>query len=67
MAGHAAPAGGIHVDFDISPALSEAIGTNPKGLAVVLVRRGLFDDKGEPLPVAEQTQGSVGSVQILSR
>jgi hypothetical protein len=67
MPGHAAPAGDIHVDFDVSPALSEVGVANQKGLAVVLVPRGLFDDKGEPLPVSEQTHGSIGSIRILSR
>jgi Common central domain of tyrosinase/Polyphenol oxidase middle domain/Protein of unknown function (DUF_B2219) len=67
MPGHTAPAGDIHVDFDVSPALSEVGVANQKGVSVVLVPRGLFDDKGEPLPVAESTQGSVGSVRILSR
>jgi hypothetical protein len=37
---------------------------NPKDLTVVLVPRGLFGANGEPLPVPEETQGTVGSVRI---
>ncbi len=67
MPGHAnMPAANIHVDFDISPAIREALTENSKSLAVVLVPRGLFNDKGEPLPVAEQAQGTLGSVRVLA-
>jgi hypothetical protein len=44
----------------------DALAANPKDLTVELVPRGLFGPNGEPLPVSQETQGSVGSVQIMS-
>ena len=40
---------------------------NPKDLTVVLVPRGLFDARGEPLPVPADAQGTVGAVRIIGR
>jgi hypothetical protein len=65
MAGHPPPpARDIYVEYDISQLVREAMAGNPKDLTVVLVPRGLFGANGEPLPVPEETQGTVGSVRI---
>jgi hypothetical protein len=66
-AGHAQTPGEIFVDYDISHLVRAALAQSEKTLNVVLVPRGLFDAKGNPLPVASNTQGSVGRIQILSR
>jgi hypothetical protein len=66
MAGHPPPpARDIYVEYDISQLVPELLAGNPKDLTVVLVPRGLFGANGEPLPVPQETQGTVGSVQIL--
>jgi hypothetical protein len=67
MAGHPPPAKDIYVEYDISQLVREAMAGNPKDLTVVLVPRGLFGANGEPLPVLEETQGTVGSVRIVGR
>jgi tyrosinase len=67
MAGQAAAPTKIFVDYDISHQVRAALTANSKSWTVVLVPRGLFDAKGEPLPVPKETQGTVGRVQILSR
>jgi len=67
MPGHPPPpAGDVFVEFDISHLASEVMAGNPKDLAVVLVPRGLFGVNGEPLPVPEAAQGTLGSVRIVS-
>jgi hypothetical protein len=66
MAGHPPPpAVDIYVQYDISQLVREALAGNPKDLTVVLVPRGLFGANGEPLPVPQETQGTVGSTQIM--
>lgn len=68
MAGHPpAAATNIFVESDISHLIGNVVAGNPKNLTVVLVPRGLFDANGEPLPVAEETQGSIGSARIVGR
>jgi hypothetical protein len=67
MAGHPPSAKDIYVEYDISQLVREAMAGNPKELTVVLVPRGLFGANGEPLPVLEETQGTVGSVRIVGR
>ncbi len=68
MAGHPPPpARDIYVEYDISRLLREAMAGNPKDLTVVLVPRGLFGANGEPLPVPDEMQGTVGSVRIVGR
>lgn len=57
---------GIFVQYDISYLVGDALLRNPNALNVVLVPRGLFDRRGEPLPVATKTQGTVGSVRVLA-
>jgi len=67
MPGHPPPpARDIYVEYDISQLVRDALAANPKDLTVELVPRGLFGPNGEPLPVSQETQGSVGSVQIMS-
>jgi tyrosinase len=67
MPGHPAPpAGDVFVEYDISHLASEVMAGNPPNVAVVLVPRGLFDTNGEPLPVPEAAQGTLGSVRIVS-
>lgn len=56
----------IFVQYDISHLVREALRRSAKELNVVLVPRGLFDKRGEPLPLPERTQGTVGSVRILT-
>ena len=66
MAGHPpAPARDIFVEYDITHLVRETMAGNPKDLTVVLVPRGLFDARGEPLPVPAEAQGTVGSVRII--
>ena len=66
MAGHPPPtARDIYVQYDISQLVREALAGNPKELTVVLVPRGLFGANGEPLPVSQETQGTLGSTQII--
>ena len=66
MAGHPPlPARDIFVEYDISRPVREAMTGNPKDLTVVLVPRGLFSANGEPLPVPDEMQGTVGSVRIV--
>jgi Common central domain of tyrosinase/Polyphenol oxidase middle domain len=68
MPGHQpAPAKDIYVDYDISHLVRQVMGGNPNDLTVVFVPHGLFGANGEPLPVPEQAQGSVGSVRIVGR
>ncbi|MBU6464146.1 MAG: tyrosinase family protein [Bradyrhizobium sp.] len=68
MEGHAQPAAkDIYVEYDISHLVNQAMAVNSKELTVVLVPRGLFDAQGEPLPVPEKAQGTVGRVVIMSR
>ena len=67
MAGHAAPTSTIHVDFDIPATMADAVAFNPKMLSVVLVPHGLEDNAGVPLPFADQQQGTVGNVRVMSR
>ena len=66
MAGHPQPTSkDIYAEYDVSRVLREEMARNPKELAVVLVPRGLFDARGEPLPVPAEVQGTVGSAQII--
>jgi tyrosinase len=68
MAGHAAPeAKDIYVEYDISQLLREALTVNRQALTVILVPRGLFDERGDPLPVPPDTQGTVGGVRVFGR
>ena len=55
----------IYVEYDISHLMLETMAGNPKELRIVLVPRGLFDARGEPLPVPMEVQGTVGQVRIL--
>jgi tyrosinase len=65
--GHPAPpAGDVFVQYDISHLASEIMAGNPKDLTVALVPRGLFGANGEPLPVPQAAQGTLGSVRIVS-
>jgi hypothetical protein len=67
MAGHPPPsAGDVYVEYDVSHLASAVTAGNPKDLTVVLVPRGLFGANGEPLPVPEGAQGTMGSVSIVS-
>jgi hypothetical protein len=67
MGGHAASSKDIYTEFDISRLVGDAIGRNGQQLDVVLVPRGLFDLRGQPLPVSTEAQGTVGSAQIVGR
>jgi len=67
MPGHAPSVADIYAEYDISRAVRKGIPREPKNLTVVLVPRGLFDQKGQPLPVPRETQGTVGRVRILGR
>lgn len=68
MAGHPPqPARDIYVEYDISHLVREAMAGNPRNLTVVLVPRGLFDARGEPLPVPAEAQGTLGGVRIVGR
>jgi hypothetical protein len=68
MAGHPQPPPkDIYAEYDVSRVLREEMAGHPKDLAVVLVPRGLFDARGEPLPVPAEVQGTVGGVQIIGR
>jgi Common central domain of tyrosinase/Polyphenol oxidase middle domain len=65
MAGRPAPVQNVYAEYDISRLVGEAVARDPKGLAVVLVPRGLFDLRGEPLPVPATVQGTLGTVRII--
>ena len=68
VAGHAMPMpSDIFVDFNVTSLLSTRMASNPKELSVVLVPRGLFSPSGEPMPVAKDIQGTLGSVRLVSR
>ena len=67
MPGHPAPpASDVFAEYDISHLASEMMAGNPQNVSVVLVPRGLFGANGEPLPVPEAAQGTVGSVRVVS-
>jgi hypothetical protein len=66
MAGHAPAAGPVYAEYDISRLVSAAIERQSQGLNIVLVPRGLFDAKGNPLPVATQAQATVAGVSIIT-
>jgi tyrosinase len=61
------PEANAFVEYDISHLVREAIANDPKGFTIVLVPRGLFNAKGEPLPVSNETQGTLGGLRILGR
>ncbi|HEY5048025.1 MAG TPA: tyrosinase family protein [Rhizomicrobium sp.] len=65
MAGRPAPVRNVYAEYDISRLVGEAVARDPKGLTVVLVPRGLFDLRGEPLPVSTKVQGTLGTVRII--
>jgi hypothetical protein len=73
MARHRMPGGmpmtgeEMHVDYDISRLAGQFSERKSEALSVVLVPRGLVGPDGQPLPVPQETAGSVGSVQLIER
>ena len=73
MAAHRMPggmpmAGGeMSVEYDVSRFASQILERDAEELSVVLVPRGLVGADGEPLPVAEETAGTAGGVQLIER
>jgi tyrosinase len=65
MAGRPAPAQNIYAEYDISRLVGDALARDPKGLTIVLVPRGLFDLRGNPLPVSAKVQGTMGTIRII--
>jgi tyrosinase len=61
------PTKDIYVEYDISHLVREAMAANAKEFVVVLTPRGLFSPDGEPLPVPEEPQGTIGSIRIMGR
>ena len=59
--------GDIFVDYDISRLAGEILTRNPDEVSVVLIPRGLVGPNGEPLPLAPETAGTVGSTRLILR
>jgi hypothetical protein len=59
--------GDIFVDYDVSRLAASIVQRNPSAISVVLAPRGLVGQNGEPLPLPEQTAGTVGKVMLIAR
>jgi hypothetical protein len=59
--------GDIFVDYNISSLVGLILDRNPDEVSVVLVPRGLVGPDGEPLPIAPETAGTVGSMRLIGR
>ncbi len=59
--------GEMHADYDVSRLAGQILERSPEQLSVVLVPRGLVGPNGEPLPVPEETAGSVRSVELVEK
>lgn len=58
--------GDVFVDHDISPLVDRILNRNANEVLVVMDPRGLVGPKGEPLPVAPETAGTMGSVRLIA-